>query len=91
MATINSLHSEWSTFLSHFKGVSTKHLQHYLDWFCLQKILNYTVEILKQPIMIMKKAITKDCSINSSNVYDSSSGIDFNVVYADYGYSSLTI
>lgn len=42
LANINSLHSEWSTFLSHFKGVSTKHLQHYLDWFCFQKIINYT-------------------------------------------------
>lgn len=33
LENINSLHSELSIFLSHFKGVSTKHLQHYLDWF----------------------------------------------------------
>ena len=32
LGNINSLHSEWSTFLSIFKGVSTKHLQHYLDF-----------------------------------------------------------
>lgn len=31
LGNINSLHSEWSTFLSNFRGVSTKHLQHYLD------------------------------------------------------------
>ncbi len=31
LGNINSLHSEWSTFLSHFRGVSTKHLQHYLE------------------------------------------------------------
>lgn len=91
LSTINSLHSEWSTFLSNFKGVSTKHLQGYLDWFCLQKLLNYTVEILKQPITIMKKAIINNCKINSNNVYDNSSGIDFNIVYADYCYSSPTI
>lgn len=39
LANINSLHSELSTFLSHFKGVSTKHLQHYLDWFVFKKLL----------------------------------------------------
>ena len=43
LGNINSLHSELPTFLSHFKGVSTKHLQHYLDWFCFQKLINYTL------------------------------------------------
>ena len=78
------MHSEWSTFLSHFKGVSTKHLQHYLDWFCFQKMLNYTVEILKQPLTIMKKVVTKTCNLNSNNIYDNNSQIDFQVVYAHY-------
>ena len=91
LSNINSLHSELSTFLSHFKGVSTKHLQHYLDWFSFQKLINYTTEILKQPLAMMKNATTKFCSINSNNIYDNTSGIDFNDVYADYNYSPLTI
>lgn len=40
LGNINSLHSELTTFLFNFKGVSTKHLQHYLDWFCFQKLIN---------------------------------------------------
>lgn len=91
LATINSLHSEWSTFLSHFKGVSTKHLQHYLDWFCFQKFIDYTVHILQQPLTMMKKSIIKKCSVSSSNIYNNSSSIDFHSVYADYNYSSLII
>ena len=91
LSNINSLHSELATFLSCFKGVSTKHLQHYLDWFCFQKIINYTTEIIKQPLTMMKKVTTNECAINSNNVYDNSSGIDFSVVYADYNYSPLTI
>lgn len=91
LANINSLHSEWSTFLSHFKGVSTKHLQHYLDWFCFQKLINYTTQILKQPLTMMKKSIEKKCNVTSSNIYDNTSGIDFSTVYADYDYSPLTI
>lgn len=91
LANINSLHSELSTFLSSFKGVSTKHLQHYLDWFCFQKIINYTVEVLKQPIAMMKKAAINRCSINSNNIYCDTSGINFGEVYAEYNYSPLTI
>lgn len=91
LGNINSLHSELDTFLSCFKGVSTKHLQHYLDWFCFQKLINYTIEILKQPLAMMKKATSNNCNINTNNVYSNSSGIDFNDVYSDYDYSPLTI
>lgn len=89
LGNINSLHSELSTFLSNFKGVSTKHLQHYLDWFSFQKLISYTTEILKQPMVIMKKATINNSSVNSTNIYNNSSGIDFNLVYADYNYHPL--
>lgn len=91
LANINSLHSEWSTFLSHFNGVSTKHLQGYLDWFCFQKLINYTTQVLEQPLIMMKKSMPNRCGINSNNIYDDSSEIDFKMVYADYHYLSLTI
>lgn len=84
LANINSLHSELSTFLSHFRGVSTKHLQHYLDWFSFQKIINYTVDIIKQPLEMLKKTIINTCDINSNNVYLNHSGINFSQVYLDY-------
>lgn len=91
LANINSLHSELSTFLSVFKGVSTKHLQHYLDWFSFQKIINYTVDVIKQSNAMMDKAISKECSVNSSNVYGNESGIDFKKVYSDFSTLSPTI
>lgn len=89
LGNINSLHSELTSFLTSFRGVSTKHLQHYLDWFCFQKILNYTVEYIKQPMVAMKKSIIFNNDVNSNNVYDNTSGIDFKLVYADYNYSPL--
>lgn len=45
LGNINSLHSEWSTFLANFRSVSTKHLQHYLDRFSFQKFINYTARV----------------------------------------------
>lgn len=89
LGNINSLHSEWSTFLSIFKGVSTKHLQHYLDWFSFQKLINYIVEILKQPMTIMKNTTIRYSNIKYCNVYDNSSGIDFSLVCDDYNFHPL--
>lgn len=48
LATINSLHSELEFFLSRFRGVSTKHLPEYLDWFVYMKYLNYSKEYIEQ-------------------------------------------
>lgn len=31
---VNALHSRLKRFMGPFNGVSTRHLQHYLDWFC---------------------------------------------------------
>ena len=39
---------------------------------------------------MMKKASVNKCNINSDNVYDNSSGINFTEVYAEYNYSPLT-
>lgn len=91
LGNINSLHSDLSFFLSSFRGVSAKHLQHYLDWFSFQKMINYTVEILKRPLLALKKTIVHSCHINSNNVFDNQSGIDFNEAYHDFNFSSPTI
>ena len=39
---------------------------------------------------MMKKASVNKRNINSDNVYDNSSGINFTEVYAEYNYSPLT-
>lgn len=91
LANINSLHSELETFLSCFKGVSTKHLSHYLDWFCFQKIINYTVNIIDQPITTMKEVIIENSKVNSNNVHDNTSGINFSEVYSNYTITPPTI
>lgn len=48
IVTINPLHSELEHFLSGFRGVSTKHLSEYLDWFVYMKYLNYSKEYIEQ-------------------------------------------
>ena len=86
LSNINSLHSNLSTFLSHFRGVSTKHLQGYLDWCIFDKYLNYSFEDNKQFNEILKSGIIRGTLINEKNAYENYSGIDFSDVYADYGF-----
>lgn len=87
LATINSLHSELECFLSGFRGVSTKHLQEYLDWFVYIKYLNYSKEYIEQASTYKRDTIILNSSVKYSNVFNNYSGIDFKKVYADYNYS----
>lgn len=48
LGELNSLMSELDVLLLKCRGLSTRHLQEYLDLFRFRKILRYTVEYLKQ-------------------------------------------
>lgn len=89
LANINALHSSLDLYLSNFRGVSTKHLQEYLDLFCFLKYLNWTTEYTEQVQELRKKICTKNTNIKYSNVCNNYSIIDFNEVYSDYNYQPL--
>ena len=42
--TINGIHSEYKLFLKPFRGVSTRHIESYIYWFRLFKLLKYHIE-----------------------------------------------
>lgn len=86
LANINSIHSGLTDFLSHFRGVSTKHLQGYLDWYSFDKHLNFCFEEKMQQKELLKNAISNPTNITIDNMYDNHSGIDFYDVYSDYNY-----
>lgn len=46
---VNGLMSELSVWASRFRGISTRHLQGYLDRFLFQKTLGYAKEVLDRP------------------------------------------
>lgn len=86
LANINSLHSELTSFISKFHGISTKHLQEYLDWFAFSKYQNYSIDYLEQPDNFEKNTITKTTPIKYSNVCNNYSIFDFSELYSDYNY-----
>ena len=64
LANINSIHSELTSFLSAFHGVSTKRLQEYLDWVVFSKYQNYSIDYLEQADNFEKCTITKKQILN---------------------------
>ncbi len=86
LANINSLHSELTRFLSNFHGVSTKHLQEYLDWFVFLKNQSYKIEYIYQADNFEKSTITMQTNIKYNNVCDNYSIFDFTKIYAEYNF-----
>ncbi len=92
LADINSLHSQLTTFLSDFHGVSTKHLQQYLDWFVFSKYQTYHVEYLNQVSDLEKNTIIiNNTPVKYDNVCNNYSIFDFTEIYSNYMYPSKSI
>lgn len=88
LANINSVHSGLATFLSIFRGVSTKHLQGYLDWYTFDKYLNYSFDEAQQNNTLLKVSFTNKTNLSINDAYHNHSGIDFDSIYYDYHYNS---
>ena len=84
LSEINGLHSNFFGFISKFKGVSTKHLQGYIDWFVYKKYIDYTVEIINHPKEILYYAIKQKSNITIKNIYNATFPFDVDKAYADY-------
>lgn len=87
LANINSLHSDWDHFIAPFRGISTKHLQGYFDWFMFEKYLNYTTDESCQFEHLLSKGMKSSTNISSSNLYENHSGLNFDEIYSDYNYT----
>lgn len=85
LVNINSIHSELSTFISRFRGVSIKHLQGCLDWFVFDKMMSYILDDNNSLMRtIIKGIVTLNTSVSSKNFYNNFSGINFDNVYSNY-------
>ena len=84
LSSINQIHSELETFMKRYHGVSTRHLQGYLDMFVLRKKLSYQLEWLYHKREAWVSGIPKPTVINKRNEYCIPYPFDMNEVYADY-------
>ena len=86
LAEINGIHSNLDLFLRSFTGVSTKHLQGYLDWFSYQKYLNYAVEVLQQSNVMMNYIVSQNSYIKIEDIYKKDFPVNIYEIYAEYNF-----
>lgn len=68
LGELNSLMSELDVLLLKCRGLSTRHLQEYLDLFRYRKILKYTIEYLKQNKEMYNYSLLQTTNIKNKNI-----------------------
>lgn len=86
LGDINSVHSQLETMLSNFHGVSTRHLQKYLDWFAylfmmVKKFTSKELELKMYKDFIIHKEFIKTTDISKRSF-----PISLFEAYGDYEY-----
>ena len=85
LGIMNQYHSELKTWVSRFKGVSTKHLENYLLWFRFMKYMRYELEVSEHPTHTFNYTVSQYLDVHNSDVFDKPYPID---VYRPYQHLS---
>lgn len=86
LADINGVHSQLEIWMSKFHGISTRHLQSYLDWFTYIFIMLKKFEHYKLESQMCKNIIPDTNYIKSLNIFKKEFPIDLYDAYGEYHY-----
>ena len=84
ISEINGVHSQLETWLSKFRGVSTRHLQEYLDWFVYVFIMKKRFLLNRIKTESYCKILIDNNYIKSNDIFKVDMPIDLSVAYAEY-------
>ncbi len=84
ISEINGIHSQLETWLCKFRGVSTRHLQEYLDWFVYIFTMKKRFMLSKIKTESYSKLLIDNNYIKSKDIFNIEMPIDLNVAYAEY-------
>lgn len=86
MNEVNSLMSDFETWSARCRGISTRHLQGYLDRFLFQKMLSYTKEALDRPGAQLRDILAEKSFIACRDILLKAMPIDLFAAYGEWGY-----
>lgn len=84
ISEINGIHSQLETWISKFRGISTRHLQEYLDWFVYIFTMKKRFMLSKIKTASYSKLLIDNNYIKSKDIFNIEMPIDLNVAYAEY-------
>lgn len=88
ISEINGVHSQLEVWLSKFRGVSTRYLQEYLNWFTYIFIKKKRFNLNKLKTESYSNIIIDNNYINSNKIFSMEMPIDLNIAYAEYANQS---
>ena len=88
IAEINGVHSQLETWLSKFRGISTRHLQEYLNWFTYIFIMKKRFNLNRIKTESYCNIVIDNNYINSKDICSITMPIDLNFAYAEYSNQS---
>ena len=79
--TLNQVFSELDKYIANFNGLSTRHLQQYLDFFVYRKHLRYTIEYIKQSKELYLELIKGNSNLINDKICKTKMPIDVDNIY----------
>lgn len=86
MNEVNSLMSDFETWSARCRGISTRHLQGYLDRFLFQKMLGYAKEALDRPGAQLRDILAEKTVIACRDILAEAMPVDLYEAYGKWGY-----
>lgn len=91
LSSINQLHSEFLLLFRRYHGISTRHLQGYLDFFSYCKNLNYRILKTKDKMLHAYKSLNKEMStLRVRDICKIDLPIDLFEAYGDWNYGCFS-
>ena len=84
ISEINGIHSQLETWISKFRGISTRHLQEYLDWFVYIFTMKNKFLLNKIKTESYSKILIDNNYIKSNDIFKVTMPINLNIAYAEY-------
>ena len=84
IAEINGVHSQLEVWLTKFRGVSTRHLQEYLNWFTYIFMMKKRFSLNKLKTESYANIVIDNNYINSNKIFSIDMPINLNIAYAEY-------
>ena len=86
VSSVNELHAEAKNLIRQKHGISTRHLQGYLDWFVFKKKLKYTLDMRKWKLEAYMELMMEQIPFICRDIVKLPLPIDFYSVYGGYHY-----
>ncbi len=91
LSSINQLHNEFQQLYGHYRGVSIRHLQGYLNFFSFYKRMNYTIEtMIKREQEVYREVMKEEAYLPQNKVCRLAIPIDLYSAYGDWHYGCFS-